>query len=113
MVFSRGKNHKGEQDEPVAVETSLGWVLSGPIKCSRGQEQKLGVFFVKQEAAKEDEELKNSVQKLWDFETLGIRERNEVHEALKDGIEFNGKRYKVSLPWKQGFQIFLVIIRVV
>ena len=99
--FQEGRTIRGERDEPVAVETSLGWVLSGPMKCSEMQERKVNVFFVKQEVVK-DEELKNSVQRLWDLETLGIRETNEVHEALKDGIEFNGERYKVSLPWKEG-----------
>ncbi|KAL9955947.1 hypothetical protein ACROYT_G037353 [Oculina patagonica] len=38
---------------------------------------------------------------MWDYETLGIREDDEVHEALKDAILFNGKRYEVSLPWKE------------
>ena len=33
---------------------------------------------------------------------LGIRGENEIHEALKDAISFNGERYDVSLPWKEG-----------
>ena len=48
--------------------------------------------------------LKNSASRLWDLETLGIREENEVHEALKDAISFNGERYEVSLPWKEGHE---------
>ena len=36
-----------------------------------------------------------------DFETFGIWEENEVHEALKDAISLNGKRYEVGLPWKE------------
>lgn len=46
-----------------------------------------------------DRELDDCVEKLWDFETLGIREENEVNEALKDAISFNGKGYEVGLPW--------------
>ena len=46
-------------------------------------------------------DLEESARKLWDYETLGIREDDEVHEALKDAILFNGKRYEVSLPWKK------------
>ena len=38
-------------------------------------------------------ELEESTRKLWDYETLGIRGDDEVHEALKDAILFNGKRY--------------------
>ena len=47
-------------------------------------------------------ELEESARKLWDYKTIGIREDDEVHEALKDAILFNGKRYEVSLPWKEG-----------
>ena len=47
-------------------------------------------------------ETEDFVHKLWDYETLGIREGDEVHEALKDAISFNGERYQVRLPWKEG-----------
>ena len=30
--FQEGRTIRGQRDEPVAVETSLGWVLSGPMK---------------------------------------------------------------------------------
>ena len=43
-----------------------------------------------------------TVHKLWDYDTLGIREVDEVHEALKDAISFNGEKYQVRLPWKEG-----------
>ena len=35
-----------------------------------------------------------------DYDSVGIRENNEVHKALRDGIVFNGERYQVKLPWK-------------
>lgn len=40
--------------------------------------------------------------KQWDLETRRIQEENEVHEGLKDAIFFNGERYEVYLPWKEG-----------
>ena len=30
--FQKGRTVRGEAKEPVAVETELGWVLSGPLK---------------------------------------------------------------------------------
>ena len=30
--FQKGRTIRGEPEEPVAVETELGWVLSGPLK---------------------------------------------------------------------------------
>ena len=46
--------------------------------------------------------LDESIHSLWDFETLGIGQEDEVHESLKDSISFNGARYSVKLPWKEG-----------
>ena len=100
--FQGGRIIRGEVDQPVAVETCLGWVLSGPLKGTRDDMQ-INVNFVAHASSRIDNrELEDSARKLWDFETLGIREENEVHEALKDAISFNGKRYEVGLPWKEG-----------
>ena len=46
--------------------------------------------------------LENEIQKLWDLDSLGIREVNEVQEAFSDDISFSGDRYSVRLPWKVG-----------
>lgn len=100
--FQKGRTIRGEAGEPVAIETCLGWVLSGPMKGFRDDSQ-ISVNLVSQVIPREDNrELEDGVRKLWDLETLGIREENEIHEALKDGISFNGERYEVSLPWKEG-----------
>ena len=43
------------------------------------------------------------VQRLWDLETLGIREiTDQVHVSFENNISFNGSRYSVCLPWKEG-----------
>ena len=39
--FQEGRTIRGEQDEPVAVETSLGWVLSGRMKGRNVEERKI------------------------------------------------------------------------
>ena len=107
--FQGGRTVRGEPGEPVAVETHLGWVLSGPLKgvCDDSQIH-VHLHLVgnslsrNEEAFVDNRKLEDSARKLWDFETLGIREGDQVHEALKDAIVFNGNRYEVSLPWKQG-----------
>lgn len=41
--------------------------------------------------------------RLWDLETLGIRETtDQVHESFENNIAFNGSRYSVCLPLKEG-----------
>ena len=92
---------KGKDDEPVAVDTGLGWVVSGPLKGS-SENECANVNFVSQVGKNNVSDLGCDVNKLWDLETLGVRETNDVHEALLDKISFNGTRYSVKLPWKQG-----------
>ena len=48
--------------------------------------------------------LERNVQKLWNFEALGIADKNEVHEGFLNEIFFTGSRYSVILnkgEWKQ------------
>ena len=102
-AFQSGKVVKGEQDEPVAVDTCLGWVVSGPLKGS-SENENVNVNFVSQVGNHNLGDIGCDVNKLWDLETLGIRENNDVHEALLDKIKFNGSKYSVKLPWKQGHE---------
>jgi hypothetical protein len=48
--------------------------------------------------------MSDNVHRLWDLDTLGIREEDEVHEALKKAISFNGNRYQVHLLRKEGHE---------
>ena len=87
---------RGKSEEPVAIETKLGYVLSGPMK-GVAKEELLANLCIN-----EREEIKDSLNKLWDLETVGIKEVDPVHEDLIDNISFNGMRYSVGLPWKEG-----------
>ena len=102
--FQTGRVVRGEPDQPVAIETEIGWVLSGPLcngAVETGGEQESQVNFVGQDMSQENR-LDREVRKLWELETLGIRERDEVYEEFQDSITFNGTRYSVKLPWKAG-----------
>lgn len=54
--------------------------------------------------------LEGDVQKLWNFEALGITEENKVHERFLNDISFTGSRYSVKLPWKEGMTNCLIIM---
>ena len=43
-------------------------------------------------------EIENNLRKLWDLETLGIREKDVINENLLETTEHTGKRYRVKLP---------------
>ncbi|XP_048580427.1 uncharacterized protein LOC116614572 [Nematostella vectensis] len=95
-----GRTIRGARDEPVAIQTTLGWVLSGPLQGDEGGVSNVNLIGCDLSSSNVESE----VVKLWDYETLGIREENEVHESLKDGIVFTGERYRVKLPWKEGIE---------
>ena len=86
------------------MKTTLGWVLSGPLKFqgkSFDSFDHSNVNFlpqVRQEVGMAG--IEGNANKLWDLETLGIRQENEIHEAVIDDIQFTGTRYSVGLPWK-------------
>ena len=100
--FMEGEEIRGGPHEPVAVKTTLGWVLSGPLrgeKFDSSPECSVNFLPCEPSAAKLIDE---QVNKLWDLDSLGIRPNDDVHEALIDDIVFTGERYSVSLPWKAG-----------
>lgn len=105
--FQKGKTVRGEAEEPVAIETELGWVLSGPLKRKESDsKQEVSVNFVAQDSVAIDRaSLESEVSKLWDLDSLGIKVTDEVHETFEDDIDFSDGRYSVKLPWKQGHDL--------
>ena len=102
--FQQGETVRGGPQEPVAVKTTLGWVLSGPLKGGKTSDStyKTNVNFISSHSKSDKQQIEERVHTLWDLDSLGIREKNEVHETLIDNIFFTGKRYQVGLPWKVG-----------
>ena len=100
--FQTGITKRGKLGEPVAIETRLGWVLSGPLKMPNLDQVTVAqVNFVGQ--GNDLSSLEKNVERLWSFEGLGIVEKDDkVHEEFLDGITFTGSRYSVKLPWKEG-----------
>ena len=103
LVF--GKVVRGE-DGPTAIQTNLGWVLSGPTNGAVQNDQQqnnLVTTHVLKTATKPvditNESLDGSLQRLWDLESLGVRPRS-VYEEFEERITFENDRYKVHLPWK-------------
>ena len=103
--FQEGETIWGEEaHDPVAVKTKLAWVLSGPLKGKTA----VGTVSINLNVSRSvtypvvGSNLEGEVKKLWDLETLVIREEKSMHEPLFDNISFNGTRYSVQLSWKEG-----------
>ena len=96
--IQRGRIIRGEPGEPVAIETTLWWTISGQLHGPSDQRINVNLVIENGEIG-EDHEMK----RLWDFETLGINDTDDTDEELIDNIKFNGERYSVRLPWKVGY----------
>ncbi|KAL5475814.1 hypothetical protein EMCRGX_G025680 [Ephydatia muelleri] len=86
---------------PTAIETKLGWVLSGPVP-GYNQEH-TSVLFTAHVLQTETSEasLDERLKSFWDLETLGIRnDECSVYDHFMESIRFHGGRYCVRLPWK-------------
>ena len=102
--FFTGGIARGEQEiDPVARKTSLGWVLSGPILTTK--KQKLAnVNFVSAHVLKiavdyqENPVAEELLDRLSDIESIGIRDKETVHESFLKNVTFEDGRYSVSLP---------------
>ena len=84
-----GNTRKGENEHgPVANETTLGWVLSGPVPTDKIPHLSsinfvsTHILRVAAEALSENssEELLNQ---LWDLKSIRIRDKETVHESLR------------------------------
>eukprot|EP00794_Sanderia_malayensis_P021318 gene21318-biopygen16354 len=48
------------------------------------------------EGISKKQEMEANFQKLWDLDSLGIREKDEVHESVVDNILFTGERFRAN-----------------
>ena len=106
------------QNGPVAMETFLGYVLSGPvynvpventinllsshtlrINVSDGTQENCKTFATQENC----KDLDSKTKAFFDLESLGITpNEGSVHEHFKDEIKFFNNRYIVKLPFKEG-----------
>ena len=100
-----GRVVRGEHG-PIAIETKLGWVLSGPIpeeiQVNRQQSNLVATHVLKSAVNPvdvTDETLDGNLRTFWELESLGIKPRT-LYEEFQEQISFKNNRYEVHLPWK-------------
>ena len=94
---------------PTAMETKLGWVLSGPVPglnrdpsvacltCTHVLKVDTSTNSVPYRLAG----LERRLQTFWDLDTLGIVDgEDSVYDKFVESVSFQDGRYCVSLPWK-------------
>ena len=95
------------QTGPVAVNTKLGWVLSGPVNSNVEDDSNATALTVHtlHIGNNNDEQLDKTLQAFWDLESLGIDSGNGTsHDRPTPKINLKDGRYEVSLPWREFHQ---------
>ena len=89
---------------PTAIETHLGWVLSGPAK---GLHQKTVINLIsthsshmlRVDSITEPESLDAGLKRFWELESLGIlKEEHPVQQQFSQRISFKGEDTKSTCP---------------
>ena len=89
---------------PTAIQTKVGWVLSGPT-----DQQDVAVNLtlasthtLKVDTLSAEPSLDDRLKQFWELESLGVMENEtSVYDKFVQQIRFDGQRYEVSLPWKE------------
>ena len=94
-----------EQSGPVAIETTLGWILSGPAELPgqlRPTVSLITTHTLRVEGVT-NKELDTTLRSFWELESLGIQmpTKDPVSDQFASTIQMEEGRYEVSLPWRE------------
>ena len=96
---------KADLSEPVAVRTTLGWVLCGPTGTASSE----STVSMNVQVSTNDQ-LNETLQSFWNLESIGIKSddmpllnktEENVLNNFKESLTFKDGRYEVSIPWKE------------
>ena len=103
-----GRTRRGASG-PVAIDTRLGWVLSGPTSFPTREQPSSGlvthtlrVDALPQDVTTSDRWLKA----FWELESFGVPDSDHsVYDKFQGTVQFKNGRYEVALPWKDSHRI--------
>ena len=103
-MTKRAENNEG----PVASCTILGWVLSGPVPGEREKPRLSSVNFVSTHVLKVSTQTQHEgsgteelLHRLWDLDSIGIRDKETVRDKFLENISFANGQYCVPLKDKR------------
>lgn len=95
----------------VAAETTLGWIVHGPVSENKIRLKETQTAMVLEVEAT-NVELKMELERFWSLEAIGIEAKtsqrnrgNMVAEKFKEQVVKENGRYKVNLPWKENIDM--------
>ncbi|KAL1235274.1 Uncharacterized protein TSPI_04200 [Trichinella spiralis] len=89
---------KGQEGEPMAIHSTLGWIICGPTP------GKVPMKITKMLFAKIEDHLDDILKNFWDLEAIGIKDEeketdSKASQLFEKTVRFDGERYEVQLPW--------------
>ena len=101
-LFMTGGCIKADSGGPVALESRLGWVLSGELQNCKETSSTATNFAQTHVLFAQEQNLSDQVSKFWSLESIGIHleRENSVYQQFEEEIRFTDGRYEVKLPWK-------------
>ncbi|KRZ47712.1 hypothetical protein T02_6517 [Trichinella nativa] len=87
--------------EPVAIETTLGWVVFGPVNPPSAHQYRF-------HCAQKEDNMECTLKKSWELESISIQQQEDKttqdaeSRQFLDTLTHNGSRYSVGLLWKPG-----------
>ena len=96
--FFNGCAIRGEKgDGPTAYCTKLGWVLPSTVaKETSSAVNNVSSLFLQVQVGSGIQRTDDIVHTLWDYESVGIRKQETVHETFVNNIEMEEDKYCVS-----------------
>jgi len=95
---------------PVAINSKLGWLLSGPLNSAEFTNITSCNLILAHEdvshSPNDNDQLYAMLKQFWELETIGIVDNmgtsSQADDKFLSDIVFTEGRYHVSLPWKEG-----------
>ena len=95
-----------EGQGPVAINSKLGWLLSGPLNVFNSGNLTVCNVIVsgdcKDSKSTDTDQLVGLLKKFWEVEAIGITNDSSHTDSQFLSIEFTEGHYEVTLPWKEG-----------
>ena len=98
---------KGKPNEPIALESTLGWIISGPyssINSTNVYNINSHFLFAAPSNSRYnvfENETDHKLSTIWDIESEGVDTKElEIYQNFENDLEFTGERYYVKLPFK-------------
>ena len=99
---------KDDNSGLIAISSSLGWLISGPVSVNKESNVNLITSHTLKIVSEKHADLllKEQLHKFWDLDTIGIAEKEiSVYEEFNNNILFEEGRYTVKLPFKESHPV--------